>query len=398
MPSGRQDSGNMKIETITIFKCERPFSRAFASSKRKRTRAEAIVLKIDCERGLFGYGECTPRPYVTGERIESVFAVIRTIMAEQLLGESFSSLPDIAMVLEGLSRTCETRYGRPVNSALCAVELALIDALGKQCNAPAQNLLGPALREQLPYALSIPLLSLPTLRNLLPLLDTVPFSSLKIVAGIDRNDTLNRLRFVRDEYGFGGDVTLEANGAWTADEALVILDQAVPFGIAGVEQPTEKDDLKGMQRVKWETGIPLIADESMCSLSEARRLIEEQACDIINIKISKCGGLLQSMAIARYAHAAGIPCQIGAHVGETEILSSAGRALARTVPEILRYDGFSSLLFDHHGGHARNTDCNAPHSGRDMAGLGMDVQDRYLVKLWSSDGATRQVRPAPAHL
>ena len=374
----------MKIRNITLFRCERPFSLGFASSKATRTKTEAIIIRLDCDSAVSGFGESTPRHYVTGETIETVSHAIRDVMAEVLLGESFSSIEDIEGILSVLSRICEKESGRLCNSALGAVDLALLDAMGKNLGAPAHGFLGSLRRDSLPYSLSIPLLPLSRIRDFLPLIDAHSFSSLKILAGRDRSDILDRLRFVREEIGFQDKITIEANGAWTADEAIDILNHAGIFGIAWAEQPTAKGDLEGMQRVKEATGIPIIADESMCSLSDARLLIDQKACDAVNIKISKCGGLLRSKEIALFAHAHGVRCRIGAHVGETEILSAAGRALARTVPEILHYDGFSSILF-------KNIKKNEPHraneNDRDRKcknGLGIEFQSQGLTEIWSS--------------
>jgi muconate cycloisomerase len=373
----------MKIERISIYRCDRLFSLRFASSKKNRTKTEAIILRVDCENGLYGFGESTPRQYVTGESIESVSHLIQGMMANYLLGCSFSSLADVEGILTGLSRHCMQRREGPFNSALGAVDLALLDLLGKHSHRPIQDFLGPVLRDSIPYALSIPLLPLPEIRRLSSLLQSLPLASVKVLAGADNADTLNRLRFLREEFGFQGEVTLEANGIWTADDACSFLTLAGKFSIAAVEQPTAKDDIEGLKKVREISGIPVIADESMCSLSDAESLIEERACDVLNIKISKCAGLIRSREIALFAHSRGIPCQIGAHVGETEILSAAGTALARSIPEILRYDGFSSLLFtcEKDGTGGGNPTDQAP-------GLGVEPRENDLTELWSS-GPTR---------
>ena len=118
------------------------------------------------------------------------------------------------------------------------------------------------------------------------------------------------------------------------------------FNIAGVEQPVEKSDIEGLREIRNNTGVPVIVDESMCSLSDAKHLIEMEACDIINIKISKCGGLLKSKQIRDFAQSRNVRCQVGAHVGETDILGRSGRYFVMTTLDPFCFEGFSHLLFE----------------------------------------------------
>jgi L-alanine-DL-glutamate epimerase-like enolase superfamily enzyme len=101
-----------------------------------------------------------------------------------------------------------------------------------------------------------------------------------------------------------------------------------------------------MQEIRHKTGIPVIVDESMCSLSDAKNLIDMGACDIINIKISKCGGLLRSRQIRNFALSRNVRCQVGAHVGETSILGKAGLHFAMTTKNLFCFEGYSQLLFE----------------------------------------------------
>jgi len=81
--------------------------------------------------------------------------------------------------------------------------------------------------------------------------------------------------------------------------------------------------------VRAEGGIPVMADESLVTLEQARQLIDLGACDHFNIRLSKNGGITASLAIAKLAHEAGIKIQVGAQVGETGILSAQAEPLRR---------------------------------------------------------------------
>jgi L-Ala-D/L-Glu epimerase len=99
------------------------------------------------------------------------------------------------------------------------------------------------------------------------------------------------------------------------------------------------DDLTGMKQVRQHSGVPVMADESLVTLDQARRLIDLGACDYFNIRLSKNAGISGSLAIAKLAQEAGIKIQVGAQVGETGILSAAGRTFAAHLPTLAFAEG-----------------------------------------------------------
>lgn len=148
-----------------------------------------------------------------------------------------------------------------------------------------------------------------------------------------------RLQAVQKAVGDKIELRADANGAWNADDAIDRLRRLAVFKLRAIEQPVRADDLVGMKRVRDETGIAVMADESLVTAQQARSLIELGACDLFNIRISKCGGISGSLAIAKLAQQAGIKVQVGAQVGETGILSAAGRTLAAYLPDITFAEG-----------------------------------------------------------
>jgi L-alanine-DL-glutamate epimerase-like enolase superfamily enzyme len=162
-------------------------------------------------------------------------------------------------------------------------------------------------------------------------------SQIKVKVGTA--DDVARLQAVQKAAGDKVELRADANGAWSADEAIEQLRRLTVFNLKAIEQPVRADDLVGMKRVRNESGIAVMADESLVTAQQAKSLIELGACDLFNIRISKCGGISGSLAIAKLAQEAGIKIQVGAQVGETGILSAAGRALAASVPHIAFAEG-----------------------------------------------------------
>jgi muconate cycloisomerase len=112
-----------------------------------------------------------------------------------------------------------------------------------------------------------------------------------------------------------------------------------PYNVAAVEQPVAKEDFAGLKRVADAVETPIMADESLCTLEDARQLADGRMVDQFNIRISKCGGLLAARQVAEIAAAAGLSCQMGAHPGESAILAAAGRHFATTTPNLRYLEG-----------------------------------------------------------
>jgi len=150
---------------------------------------------------------------------------------------------------------------------------------------------------------------------------------------------LEMLEMARQALGWEIDLRVDANAAWSAAEAVERIREMARFRISSVEQPVAKDDFLGMKQVREGVEVPISADESLCTEADARRLIDLKACQIFNIRLSKCGGLGASARILKLAQEAGVRCQLGCHVGETSILSAAGRAFALCAGDLAYIEG-----------------------------------------------------------
>jgi len=153
-------------------------------------------------------------------------------------------------------------------------------------------------------------------------------SRAKVKVGGTLEEDLAVLTAVRETLGEPAGLRVDANGAWDAQTALARVRAFEPFRLQGLEQPCAADDIEGLAWLCERSSVPVIADESLVSLKDAERLIRSRACHVFNVRISKCGGLLQSGRIRDMGSQAGIDTMLGAHVGETAILAAAGRQFA----------------------------------------------------------------------
>ena len=351
----------------------------FHSSQTLRARSESIIVRLEFENGISGYGESTPRTYVTNEDCSTVVQVIQSFFSSILLSHEIHTIDDVEDVLNKLEGECLKKNILHYNSALGAIDIALLDALGKLQKVPVTNFLGSIVREKALYSISIPFLHPQKIRELFFQLQKFKFKYVKILLGESESKNVKRVSLVRSLFGDNVDIRVEANGKWTFQQAVFNLEKLEKFNITAVEQPVAKDDIVGLQRLKTAIKIPIIVDESMCNLSDAKNLIEKEACDILNIKISKCGGLLRSRDIAHFAKSQNISCQMGAHVGETEILNAAGKSFALTTSNLIYFEGASFLLLEHLSSKNQFEIQNKREDRVSNFGLGIKLTNQQLI-------------------
>jgi len=303
--------------------------------------SENLVVKVTADSPQPGYGEGVPRSFVTGETLSSSLAFLTGTLAPAIVGKEFASPPQL---LEALRELFSQTAGERHPGAFCALETALLDTAGQAWDLPLQAFLGPKGDAPLIYSAVIPLGKPEKMAQFLRQAKIMQMSFLKLKVGSPAD--LENLRLAREILGWQVDIRVDANCAWSAPEAVQRLREMHPYRISAVEQPVAKEDLEGLREVGAEAGLPVIADESLCHEGDAQRLIDLKACQIFNIRLSKCGGPGAATRIRRMAAAAGLRCQLGCHVGETSILSAAGRHFAACAPEIVYLEGsFSPFLF-----------------------------------------------------
>jgi muconate cycloisomerase len=187
------------------------------------------------------------------------------------------------------------------------------------------------------------------------------------------------------------DLRLDANEAWQADDLPRKLEPLLRNRISCIEQPVPHHQLESLAEVRRQQAVPIMLDESLTSLQDAQRAIALDACDLFNIRLSKCGGFLASLELAALAHVSGVGYQLGCHPGETGILSAAGRHWAASVRGIRYLEG----SYDRHLLRELVTceDVTFGYGGRAPAlrrpGLGVTIVPDVLARLKTSETTWR---------
>lgn len=362
----------MQIESARLHQLQIPFKGSFGHALSSRSRSDAVFVELRDDEGNTGWGEILPRPYVTGETIEGVVAGDGAAMAERLLGRSFSNADEVvAWVVATLPE-----IGRQL-ATFGGFETALLDLAGKRLGFSLASVLGGEAGPSLPPGVIIGFeVVTADLKKHCIGLRWKKRTHVKVKVGLDED--LPRLAMISKVFGADVPLRLDANAAWSASEAIERLRALTSEGIpiASIEQPVPADDLAGLRAIRERTGIAVMADESVCSLADAERLVAEQAADIFNVRPGKHGGALASLAIVKCAQAAQIGVHLGTLVGESGVLSRVAEVFGRCVPGFACLDGKGQNRF------LLEDDVLIPSEAHDLdaPGLGINV-DPDMIRL-----------------
>lgn len=378
----------MRITSYSLHAVELPFKGAFEHAAKARESSSSLFLELTLEDGSRGWGEALPRDYVTGETLLGTGKLLSETILPKLLGTSFDSFPEVVSFLTSCDGQAPADWlppETPQSAAWCAVDLALLDAFGKHHQQP------PFGRQTLPNNLrySGVLTSKPGLKQLSHLLAyrVLGFNAIKLK--IDASTDPSSLATLQRRAGNRIELRADVNMAWSLPQAHGKMPDFARYGIRSFEQPLPADQLDAAAELVSETGLDIMADESLNTRASLDRLVNLQACTAINARISKCGGLIATLARCRQAKAAGLWVQIGCQVGESSLLSAAHLHLCAAFPDVRYAEGcFGKLLLKH--------DPAAPlvqfkRGGRPPAlpnrpGIGVeldrDLLSRYSVQHW----------------
>ncbi len=336
----------MKIKELIARQIRIPLRKPIKHASHTRTETENVLVRCVLDDGTVGHGEGVPREYVTGESIDSALDLLsRSDLGSQF--EDCSSFADAVAMAERLTlapvqgddRACQG------NAARCALELAVLDAYGRHFREPLSTvtrLLAPELfspRQWVRYSGAI--MSARGLKAKLAAWSmwVYRFRQLKVKVGIAGHNDAERLRIIRGRVGKKMDIRVDANEAWTPAATAERIRQLQPSSITSVEQPVKHEEVACLKDVRKQVSVPIMLDESLCGMVDAVRAVEGGWCDLFNLRLSKCGGFIPSLRLAQFAKANRLGYQLGCQVGETAVLSAAGRHFAASVADIRYLEG-----------------------------------------------------------
>ncbi len=371
-----------------------PLRKPIRHASFERTESDNFVVRVTLADGTVGHGEGVPRPYVTGETIESVFASLERLDLPRLIGKP-ADYPDLVRSLAGLvlPETEADPRGMAGNAARCALELALLDAYGRKFGLSVGRAIEfvessvewrTYLPEAVRYSGAITAGSPKGERVSAWKMRLYGFHQVKVKVGVAGQDDADRLRRIRRILGRSRDIRIDANEAWSAVEVLDRVEPLRPARPSVLEQPVPHAEVDALAEIRPRLGpIRIMLDESLCGYPDALRAVERRTADLFNVRLSKCGGILPSLRIVALGRRSGLGIQLGCHPGETGLLSAAGRQVASNVRGLAYVEGSydrhvlaANLIVEDitfgYGGRAR------PLTG---PGLGVTVDPAALARL-----------------
>jgi muconate cycloisomerase len=353
----------LRIKKIECFKVNLHLKYKFDISHFSRSFSQSVFVKIELDSGDVGWGESLPREYVTGETQDSVVSVLKKKYIPLISKWDVNNFDEVVLRLKKLNTKKET------NCALCAIELATLDAYGKYFKKSISELFTKPKKNKIYYSAVISkdagILKMLRIR-------LFGFKNVKVKVGF--GDDIKRLSLSKLIFGKKIEISVDANSAWDVNTAIDKIKQFQKFNVISVEQPVKT--INELNQVAKQSIIPLVADESLCTIEDAKSLNNV----FFDIRISKCGGLLKSLEIYEYAKKNGIKCILGCHVGESGILSAAGRHFGCGT-DMLYYEGsYGTFLLKK---DVTKSDLTFGHEGignkLEGFGLGVDVDEEKII-------------------
>ena len=309
----------MKINSIKTYSVSIPLNTDFNISGGENTSADHVIVEIETDEGIIGWGEAAPLISYSGETMESIKFAIDNYLSKALIGEDPTNIVKIHEKMDFLK---ENYFAK------AAIDFACYDITGKKLQVPVYKLLGGKYRDKISVGQSVGIKSVEETVKEAIQYEKAGFKSIKLKIGNDAEYDFKRIK----EVGEAIDVPIrvDANQGYRFDEAVDILTKLDDFGLLLIEQPLPKWNLEGMAKLCDMLNTPILADESCYTIHDAINLIKYNAADIFNIKILKPGGLYNSSQIASIATSAMIPLSIGSMV-EMGIGTAAGAHFAASV-------------------------------------------------------------------
>lgn len=322
---------NLTIKKITVDVERSALTNPFVTAQHTVTDIASVQVRVHLANGLVGCGAATPNEVVTGDTLSSLQAVLKEVLVPAMLGKSLRHWEQLLVSLQN------TIHGN--NPAKAAVEIAFWDLRAQLYKVPLAELLGgDATSVRTDWTVSIAPLSEMTARA--KEIVAAGFRAIKIKVGSkDFATDLARIKAVAAAVPQGFPLRLDANQGWTVREAISGISQiaALGYNIEFVEQPVLASDIDGLRQVTTASPLPIMADEAVFSPADALQLVQMHACDYINIKLMKTGGLANAERINAIAGLNGVQCMIGCMI-ESRVSLSAAVAFAAAHQNVVYAD------------------------------------------------------------
>lgn len=330
------------LKELRIWKLRIPFRVSFRHASATRTSTESIWVEAVDSDGRVGYGESCPRSYVTGENLDSCMSFFAKHRGE--LCRQVRCLEDL--------REWTANHRSEIDqspAAWCAIELAVLDLLARRMSSSVEELLGlPKLDGTFCYTAVIGDQSESAFAKQLKRYREVGFEQFKVkLSGKPAQDAA-KFGILSSDGILAKDVRVDANNLWKSPRDATSYLSPLAESFFAIEEPLVAGDFQGMRELAETLGKLVILDESFCRADQFAQIKSDYHRWLINLRVSKMGGLLRSLEVAQFACENNIGLVIGAQVGETSLLTRAALTVAQVARPVLKGQegAFGKLLLE----------------------------------------------------
>ncbi len=264
-------------------------------------KAEHVLICVNGEEGLRGYGEAMPRPTFYGETQKSIVIAVEELYRTALLGMDVMDSEKINAVLN--------RYPGN-NTARGAIDVAIHDLKGRFLGVPLYKFLGGWHDGRVPVATNISLKAVEKSVEESVHFVEMGIKTLKVKVGTEPKKDVDVVRAIRKAVGDDIDIYVDANQGWDRRAALWALSRMVDEKVFAVEEPLPISDVEGKLKIARSLPIAILMDEGVITVQDALRELKIGAVGIISVKTPRTG-IINSRKIIQTAELFHVPCIIG---------------------------------------------------------------------------------------
>lgn len=360
------------ISQVEIYKLRIPLIEPFITSLAYETHVENVIVVIRTEKGITGFGECSPYMPVNGESMDTCF-IVGQYFAKLLKGKNALKLEELLAAMDKLI------YAN--SSIKSAFDIALHDIIGQHKGVPIYKLYKGKNDKELVTDYTVSLSDPEKMAADAVKIKNQGYPSIKVKLGATGKKDVERIKLIREAVGKDIPLRIDANQGWNVKEAIETLNELDKYNIEHCEEPIPRWNFMRLKKVKKSSPITIMADESCGDAHDAERLIKLKACDMFNIKVGKAGGVFNGYEIVRLGDKAKMHMQVGAFL-ESRLGMTASAHLALCSNNIVHCDFDTPLMFSEDivsGGLTYHA--NGVMKVPDEPGLGASIEQSQLEKL-----------------
>jgi L-Ala-D/L-Glu epimerase len=365
-------SKQLTIRQIELYKLSIPLKEPFTTSLGTETSADNVLVKIITEEGIIGFGECSPYMPINGESTDTCITVGQ-YFAKAFLGKDPLKIEKCINLMDKII------YGN--SSIKSAFDMAIYDIASQHAGLPLYKFLGGENNKVIVTDYTVSISEPQKMAADALKIKNEGYPAIKVKLGLDGKTDVERIKAIRAAVGNEIPLRIDANQGWKVKEAIETLIALAEFDIQYCEEPIARWKFMKLPKLRKNSPIPIMADECCGDEHDAERLIELNACDMMNIKLGKSGGIFKALKMVRLAEAANIHLQVGAFL-ESRLAMTAFAHFALCSPIIEHYDFDTALMFSEDpvtGGivYEKNGVVKVP----DTIGLGATIDESWLKKM-----------------